>query len=270
MSTPLNPALSSERADVFDRILVEVDESPESLVASAQAKCLVSADGELELLGVVERAPAAQAGMAAVSAAAMAEAGVAAALDHAERLFEPTSVRFVAGRARDALLAEAEAVGATLVCVGLHPHSRVTAVLFGTLDVAVLRNAPCSVLVARPGWGATSPRHVVVGVDGSAESRLAQQTATSLAERLGVGLEVVIALGGKPLDESVFGPEHADALIDPRDPPAALAAASSECDLLVIGHRGAHGAAKLGRVGERVVYAARSSVLVVREPAQRR
>jgi len=269
MNTPLDPALAAARADVFDRILVEVDETPESLVAAAQAKCLAATDGELELLGVIERAPAAQTGMAAVFAADSAEAEVAAALEHAERLFEPTSVRFVAGRARDALLAEAAAVEATLVCVGLHRHGRRIAALFGTLDAAALRDAPCSVLVARPGWGATKPRRIVVGVDGSPESARAKQAAQSLAERLGVELQVVIALCGKALDESVYGPENAEALIDPRDPPAALAAAASESDLLVVGHRGAHGARTLGGVAERTVYAARSSVLVVRPARQR-
>lgn len=269
MSTPLDEALAVERTDIFDRILVEVDETPESFVAAAQAKCLVSPEGELELLGVVERAVAAQAGMAAPFAADAAEAEIAAALEHARNLLEPTSVRFVSGRAREALLAEAAAVQATLVVVGLHPHRRLTARLFGTLDAAVLREAPCSVLVSRPGWGATKPKVVVVGVDGSAESVLAKRAAQDLAERLGAELRVVIALGGKPVDESVYGPAHAGALIDPRDPPAALAADASECDLVVIGHRGVHGAAELGRVGERVVYGARSSVLVVR-PSPRR
>lgn len=269
MSTPSNPAQAVEGIDVFESILVEVDETPESLVAAAQAKCLVAPDGKLELLGVVERAPAAQAGLAAVFAADAAEASVAAALEHAENLLEPTSVRFVSGRARDALLAEAAAVGATLVAVGLHPHRRMTAKLFGTLDAAVLRGAPCSVLVARPGWGATKPKLVVVGVDGSPEATLARRAAEELAERLGVELRVVVALGGKRLDDAVFGPENSEALVDPRDPVTALAADASECDLVVVGHRGAHGSAKLGRVAERVVYGTRSSVLVVRRPEQR-
>lgn len=269
MSTPLEQAPSAERSDVFARVLVEVDETPESLVAAAQAKCLVAPDGELELLGVVERATAAHAGLAAVFAADASEAGTAAALEHARKLLEPTSVRFVSGRARDVLLAEAEATHATLVAVGLHPHGRRTAKLFGTLDAAVLREAPCSVLVSRPGWGTTKPKLIVVGVDGSPESAFAKHVAQALGERLGVEVQVVIALGGKPLDESVFGPDHAGALIDPRDPAAALAADASACDLVVIGNRGAHGAAKLGRVGERVVYGARSSVLVVRPPQRR-
>jgi nucleotide-binding universal stress UspA family protein len=268
MRTPLDAAHSAEGVDVFDRILVEVDETPESLVAAAQAKCLVVPEGELELLGVVDRASAAQAGLAAVVLADAAEARTAATLKHAKSLLGPTSTRFVSGRARDALLAEAAAVQATLVAVGLHPHGRRTAKLFGTLDAAVLRDAPCSVLVSRPGWGVTKPKVIVVGVDGSAESRLAKRAAEALAERLGAELRVVIALGGKPVDESVFGPENAASLIDPRDPPAALAADASESDLVVIGHRGAHGAAKLGRVGERVVYSARSSVLVVRPSPQ--
>lgn len=267
MHTPSDAALLDAPVEIFGRILVEVDETPESLVAAAQAKCLLAPGGELELLGVVERTAAAHAGAAAVFAADASEAETAAALEHAKALLEPTSVRFVAGRARDALLAEAEKVGATLVAIGMHPHGRVTARLFGTLDAAVLREAPCSVLVARPGWGATRPKRIVVGVDGSLPSALARRAAEWLAERLGAELQVVIALGGKPLDEAVFGPANAEALLDPRDPPLALAAAASECDLLVIGHRGAHGAAKLGRVGERVVYTARSSVLVVRPRA---
>ena len=270
MSTPLEPALSAERSDVFARILVEVDETPESLVAAAQAKCLVAPEGELELLGVVERATAAQAGLAAVFAADAAEAKTAVALEHAKNLLEPTSVRFASGRARDTLLAEAATTEATLVAVGLHPHGRRTAKLFGTLDAAVLREAPCSVLVSRPGWGTTKPKVIVVGIDGSPESAFAKQVAQTLGERMGAEVRVVIALGGKPLDDSVFGPENAEALIDPRDPATALAADASPCDLVVIGHRGAHGAAKLGRVGERVVYGARSSVLVVRPSTQRR
>lgn len=263
MGTPLGPALPVERVDIFDRIVVEVDETPESLVAAVQAKRLVDPGGTLELLGVLERASASHAGVAAVHAADEAETEIATALEHAKRLLEPESVRFVSGRARNALLAEAAAVQATLVAVGLHPHHRMTAKLFGTLELALLREAPCSVLFARPGWGATRPKAIVVGIDGSQESALAKRTARALAERLGAELEVVIALGGKPL-EAVFGPGNAEALIDPRDPPSALAAAASECDLIVVGHRGAHAAPRLGRVGERVVYAARSSVLVVR------
>lgn len=93
---------------------------------------------------------------------------------------------------------------------------------------------------------------------------LAARAAKSLAERLDVELRPVIALGGKPLDESVFGREHADALVDSRDPVTALAAAAGECDLLVVGDRGAHRRSVAGGVSERLVYAARSSVLVIR------
>jgi len=268
MGTPLGSTLPVERVDIFDRVVVEVDETPESLVAAVQAKCLVDPEGQLELLGVLERASASHAGFAAIHAADGAEAEIATALERAKRLLEPTSVRFVSGRARNALLAEAAAVRATLVAVGLHPHRRTTAKLLGTLELAVLREAPCSVLFARPGWGATKPKTIVVGIDGSQESMLAKRAAQALAERLGAELEVVVALGGKPL-EDVFDPENADALIDPRDPASALAAAGSECDLIVVGHRGAHAAPRLGRVGERVVYSSRSSVLVVRPSAER-
>ena len=270
MPTPSHAASSKDsaaRVDVFDHILVEIDETPESLVAAAQAKCLCAPGCHLELLAVVETAAAAQAGAAARFAASGLTEATAMALEHAQRLLEPSSVRFVSGHARATLLSEARSVGATLVAVGMHPHRRLTARVFGTLDAAVLRDAPCSVLVARPGWGASKPKRIVVGVDGSPESERAALAAAALASRLGVELLPVIALGGKPVDEGAFGREHADALLDPRGPVAALTAAAGECDLLVVGNRGLHGRRALGSIGERVVYAARSSTLVVRGAA---
>jgi nucleotide-binding universal stress UspA family protein len=264
MSTPADAASPDERVDVFDRVLVEIDDTPESLVAAAQARCLGGPDCYFELLAVVERAAASQAGAAAIFVADALEHATAAALEHATSLLEPSKSRIVVGRPREALLSEARAAGATLVAAGMHPHRRVTARIFGTLDAAVLRDAPCSALVARPGWGASKPRQIVLGVDGTEPSMLAARAAKSLAERLDVELRPVIALGGKPLDESVFGREHADALVDSRDPVTALAAAAGECDLLVVGDRGAHRRSVAGGVSERLVYAARSSVLVIR------
>lgn len=264
MSTPAGAASPDERVDVFDRVLVEIDETPESLVAAVQARCLGGPDCYFELLAVVERAAASQAGAAAIFVADALEHATAAALEHATSLLEPSTARIVAGRPREALLSEARAAGATLVAAGMHPHRRVTARFFGTLDAAVLRDAPCSALVARPGWGASKPRQIVLGVDGTEASLLAARAAESLAERLDVELRPVIALGGKPLDESVFGREHTDALVDSRDPVTALAAAAGECDLLVVGDRGAHRRSVAGGVAERLVYAARGSVLVVR------
>ena len=266
MSIPADAASPTERVDVFDRILVEIDETPESLVAAAQARCLGGPDCYFELLAVVERAAASQAGAAAVFVADALESATAAALEHATSLLEPSEARIVVGRSREALLSEARATEATLVAAGMHPHRRVTARLFGTLDAAVLRDAPCAVLVARPGWGASRPRQIVVGVDGSEASLAAARAAKSLAARLDVELRQVLALGGKPLDESVYGREHADALVDSRDPVTALRSAAGECDLLVVGHRGAHRRGLVGGVSERLVYGARSSVLVVRGP----
>jgi len=264
MSTPTDAASPAERVDVFDRILAEIDETPESLVAAAQARCLGGPDCYFELLAVVERAAASQAGAAAIFVADALESATAAALEHATSLLEPSAARVVVGKPRAALLSEARSAGATLVAVGMHPHRRMTARVFGTLDAAVLRDAPCSVLVARPGWGASKPKQIVLGVDGSEASMLAARAAESLAARLGVELRPVLALGGKPLDASVFEREHADALVDSRDPVTALGAAAGECDLLVVGDRGAHRRGMTGSIAERLVYAARGSVLVVR------
>lgn len=266
MTTP-ESAAAAATLDVFDRVLVEIDETSESLVAAAQAACLAAPGAEVELLAVVERFAASHAGAAARHAADASEAATAAALEQAQALVQDATARFVAGRPREAVLDEADAVGATLVALGIHPHGRLTAKLFGTLDASVLRDAPCSVLIARPGWGPAKPKQIVVGRDGSAESDFAEGAARRLGARLGVDVQAVVALGGKPLREAALAPAADDTLVDPRDPPDALAAAATGCDLLVIGNRGAHGAPKLGRVAERVVYAARSSVLVVRAPA---
>jgi nucleotide-binding universal stress UspA family protein len=265
MTAPENAP--SVELDVFDRVLVEIDETPASLVAAAQAACVAAPGAEVELLAVVERFAAAHAGAAARHAADRSEAATAAALDHARSLVPGATSRFVAGRERAAVVDEADTVGATLVVIGTHGHGRLTAKLFGTLDAGMLRDAPCSVLVARPGWGPAKPHKIVVGKDGSEQAALAERAARRLGERLGVPVQVVVALGGKTLPETVFAPAGDDTLVDPRDPVEALAAAATECDLLVLGHRGAHGGGKLGRVAEKIVYGARSSVLVVRAPA---
>jgi nucleotide-binding universal stress UspA family protein len=46
----------------------------------------------------------------------------------------------------------------------------------------------------------------------------------------------------------------------------ALATASAETDLLVVGSRGLHGIRALGSISERIGHLAHSSVLVIREP----
>ena len=62
------PGAAPEKTLLFDRVLVGIDETPESLVAAAQARTLCAPGGHLALLAVAETYLAAQAGMAAPGA----------------------------------------------------------------------------------------------------------------------------------------------------------------------------------------------------------
>ncbi|MGZ8708280.1 MAG: universal stress protein, partial [Gaiellaceae bacterium] len=112
---------------------------------------------------------------------------------------------------------------------------------------------------------------IVVGVDGSPESAAAYAAARHLAQRFGAKLWPVVAHGGKGVDrhlaETIAGTQHDD-LLD--EPVTALVAATADADLLIVGSRGLHGLKSLGSVSERVAHQARSSVLIVREPAWQR
>lgn len=128
----------------------------------------------------------------------------------------------------------------------------------------MLRDATCSVLVARPARDSESwPQTIVAGVDGSAESAAAFNVATALAERFG-GTVQVLASTKDRLDRELA--QAIAPVLEERDERAldVLVAASESADLVVVGNRGLHGLKALGSVSERVAHQARSSVLVVR------
>ncbi len=77
------------------------------------------------------------------------------------------------------LLRELEAEQAALVAVGSHGRGRAAGMLLGTVAARMLRDAPCSVLIARAAATATWPQWVGVGIDGSAESAAAFPRAIS-------------------------------------------------------------------------------------------
>ncbi len=130
----------------------------------------------------------------------------------------------------------------------------------------VVRQAPCSVLVARrPRGPAAFPSIIAVGLDGSETSLRAYAVAIRLSDATGAALRYVVALGGKGVDMDTLQavvPELPLSSVDQRSPVRALVA--SDADLVVVGHRGLHGLRALGSVGERVVARSPASVLVVR------
>jgi nucleotide-binding universal stress UspA family protein len=256
----MEPAQAPRPADspvapdpVFGRVVVGVDDTPESVVAAAQARALIPADGHLAVVAVAETYFAAHAGAAARFAEGGLEAETAEVLEQASELAAPDERRFTGGRLVDVLRAECGRTGATLVAVGARPHRRLSAAVFGGHEVELLHGSACALLVARPGWGPSKPSRVVVGVDGSEASYVAESVARRLAARLGCAIVPVVPLAARPGVE-VLRHEREDAVIAPGELVDAVAREADERTLVVVGR---------GHDAERIVYATRCSVLVV-------
>jgi nucleotide-binding universal stress UspA family protein len=241
-------------AGIFQHLLVGIDETPESLVA-----------GRVELLAVAETYLAVHAGAAVLDADDGLYAGTQRALERARELVEPDDARMLAGRLVDALSGQCARTGVTLVAVGVRPHGRLGTRVFGGHDIEVLHTTPCSILIARPGWGPSRPERILVGVDSTPESRVAEEVGAALAVRLGRELVPVVGLG-EDVDLDLLRAERDQALLDPRGLVDALGAAAHPGDLVLVGRphdRRGRGA----DLAERVVYGTRCSVLVVRPAA---
>jgi nucleotide-binding universal stress UspA family protein len=249
---------------IFRRILCGIDGTPASLVAVRQALRLQDEDGSLLLSAVTNLAQAAHAGMAAPHAAELLHHEAEAALAEAQAIAPSASSKLVNGEPVGVLLKQAETERATLIAVGSHGRGRAAGLLLGTVAARMLRDATCSVLVARAARDAEAwPRTVVVGVDGSLESAAAFAVAQSVALRFGGSVRAV-ASAKHQLDREAARAIAAE--LAEHDGPAlnVLLAASEAADLIVVGSRGLHGLKALGSVSERVAHQARSSVLVVR------
>jgi nucleotide-binding universal stress UspA family protein len=252
----------ASRRSVFDRIVCGVDGTPASLVAVRQALRLADSDESVHLAAAVHLAEAAHAGIAASRAARQLRDEAEAALADARAIAGSATSKLVDGEPGAVLVREAE--GATLLAVGSHGRRRAAGVLLGTVAARVLRDARCSVLLAREADDDESwPRAVVVGVDGSPGSAAAVAVARSVAERFG-GTVRALASVKDDADAEAARAIAPDLDEQPGRAVEALAAASETADLVVVGSRGLRGLKALGSVSERVAHQARSSVLVVR------
>ena len=202
--------------------------------------------------------------MAAPHAAELLQYEAEAALAEAQAIAPSASSRLFDGNPVAVMLRQAEAERTTLIAVGSHGRGRAAGLLLGTVAARMLRDATCSVLIARaPRDSEAWPQTVVAGVDGSLESAAAFTVARSLAARFGGSVRAV-ASSRDQLDREAaqaISPE-----LEEHDAHAVevLLAASESTDLIVVGSRGLHGVKALGSVSERVAHQARSSVLVVR------
>jgi nucleotide-binding universal stress UspA family protein len=254
----------ASEAQLFDRILCGVDGTPASLVAVRQALRLRDEHGSVLLFAVANLAQAAQAGMAAPHAAELLQHEAEAALAEALAIAPSASSKLVNGEPVGVLLKQAEAERATLISVGSHGRRRAAGLLLGTVAARMLRDATCSVLIARAARDSeTWPQTIVAGVDGSLESAAAFTVACSVAARFSGSVRAVASTKDQLDREAAraIAPEleeQGDRALN------ALVAASESADLIVVGSRGLHGLKALGSVSERVAHQARSSVLVVR------
>jgi nucleotide-binding universal stress UspA family protein len=239
--------MTTSDGSIFGRVLVGVDDSPESVEAARQAAILAA--GPVTLLAAYDLTQTiVGAGMAPAPVVPLDEGPfrerAEEALGRARQELgsnEPAG-KIARGRAWEMLLDEIAAEHITLVAVGSHGAGRAKGILIGSTATELVHKAPCSVLVARKPLK-DFPSSIVVGIDGSKEAAVAGAVAGALAERFGAKLERL-----ENLPHSVSG------LVD----------AAIESELLVVGSRGLHGVKALGSVSERVAHEARCSVLVVR------
>jgi nucleotide-binding universal stress UspA family protein len=238
--------MTTSDGSIFGRVLVGVDDSPESVEAARQAAIL--ATGPVILLAAYDLTQTiVGAGMAPAPVVPLDEGPFREradeALEHArQELGSEPAGKIARGRAWEVLLDEILQEHITLVAVGSHGAGRTKGILIGSTATELVHKAPCSVLVARKPLK-DFPRSIVVGVDGSKEAAVADAVAEALAERFGAQLRRLENL-----------PHPVSGLVD----------AAIEAELLVVGSRGLHGVKALGSVSERVAHEARCSVLVVR------
>ena len=258
---PQSPTtLTADPDAVFDVILVGIDDTPESLVAAAQAGALRAADSTLVLLAVAERYLVAHAGLAARHASTKVAETVSDDLARAQRLVDPDEALLAEGRLVPVLRALGNARGATLVAVGGRPHGRLRARTLGGHDAEALEDARSSLLIARPGWGPRRPDHVVLSAGSGSESGFAAEVARTVADRL--GCELVVAVGLEDDPEVGAAGAGTELVLHPGSRCEAAVDAVTQHSLLVVGDA-------LGSPAVRqIVFAVPCSVLVVHRAAR--
>ncbi len=246
----------------FERAVAVVDPGGGDIPVR-QAAAVAGAAGRVHVVAIADIAAAAQAGFVAVHAATQIRDEAARALRHAVQGHAVASEHVLAGRPVASVLARIRDSEATLLAVGASTPRRAAGVLLGDVASTLLRDAPCSMLLARAPteeW----PGRILVGVDGSPQGYAALRIARRLASRLAASLVVLIATGGKRVDAARLRDTHPDATFDERSPVAALQDHSRDAGLIVVGSRGLHGFRAVGSVSERVAHRAHCAVLVTR------
>lgn len=269
----MTPAGGPEGSDVFGRIACGIDGSDASIDTVRQVTKLAPEGAEMTLFGVANEDAAVSIGWPAIPiahATKVPREAIEAGIERArQELPAHMTVQsgIVTGPPAPLSVIEAKVRNATVVAIGSHGHRRMPGILLGSVATALIHAAPCSVLLTRPGADDAFPRSIVVGLDGSAQSREAARHAAVIAARTGATLRGLVAMGGAPVDYAAVRSIVIDSggfllTDDTRDPVDAFS--DVDADLLVLGSRGLRGVHALGSVSERAAHRAGCSVLVIR------
>ena len=265
------------------RMLAGTDGSERATESVRQAALLAAAvGGDLILACVVDPGRPHD-----LDAEGEAEGTLEAARAVARSLDVEPDVRILRGDPGEALVEQAELDGVDLLCVGPDAGVLGGAIRVGRIANHVLREARCSVLVARRA-GPDFPNRIGCAVDGSEGSVDTALVAAALAAATGAELRLVhvVPVFRGHNTEWTLGPDEAS---PPELEPSVTAVSSlgvtpiremamgrpertlvaaterEETDLMVVGHRGIHGVRRvLGSVSEHVAHHAPCSVMVVR------
>jgi len=285
------------------RVLVAADGSPE---ATAAAQWLAALPLPADATGLVLTAvqlPSSPLDIPTVAEFKQALLDEGAATAHAVAAllaprFSALETRVVSGDPREEIVRVAREWAADLVVVGARGLGALATAVLGSVSLALVRHAPCAVLVVRPNAGPL--RSAVVAVDGSAGAldaarffarfapppdvrvrivgvveppRLPASATTSSTLRAAVAL--IIDERRRELEEAVeqAGKRFANPARELPEGGAAetLERISGEVDLMGLGARGlgAWSRLLLGSVSERVLRNAACPVLIVRQPGSR-
>jgi nucleotide-binding universal stress UspA family protein len=276
---------TSHAARPISRILAGTDGSERSMEAIRQAAKIAAAVGaDLILIHVIDSGRTYDAD---VDIEREAEGTLDAARAVARSLDVVPDARIVSGDPSVALIEFSEANGVDIVCVGPDAGLLGGAIRIGRVAIHILREARCSVLVARR-TGPDFPYRIGCAVDGSEASVETALAAATLAAATGAELRLlhVVPVFRGQNTEWTLGPDEAS---PPELEPSVLAASAlgvtpiremamgrperalvaaaerEETDLMVVGHRGLRGVRRmLGSVSEHVAHHAPCSVMVVR------
>ena len=109
------------------------------------------------------------------------------------------------GRPATAVIDEAATVGADLIVTGSRGSGQTKRVMLGSTAEAIVRGASCPVLVVR-GEGSWPPARIVIGDDGSEESRRAAEFAATIGGAWDAAAVIVRAVPAlPPLDDDGEG-----------------------------------------------------------------